>query len=1148
MERKFTFFISLIVAFVCLGINIQAQIISTNYSFSRSGFAPTDISTGNTQLIGPNSNEVASAVTDIGFTFWFAGIAYTQFSVNENGVMTLGNTPIPGNASLNQLSTSSISPIIAPYWDDLATGTNGSVYYKITGTAPSRILIINWYLPVPKNLTGTANSLIQVQLSETSGNITFTYGTPAVPANANMYTVGIGISTTDFASVTPTSATVATCSFTTANNNVTISPGQYTRYNFFADVTAPTITYSTIPNSDSLLSRTLYATIGGGVDTITVPRIYFKKNFNGIYNSAAGTQMSGTSTSGVWKFIIDQTLIGANTPRDSVYYFVVAQDKASWKGSPNIYSLPTGVVATSVNTIITYPTTPNAYKITGALLSGTKTIGVGGDYTSLSNAGGLFEDLNDGKLISDLTVNIITDITNETGVKQLATWLNDIGGPYKVTINPVGDRIISGTSIITLKGTKNLIIDGLNDGSNSLNIIASGNSAVNLSFGASNIILKRLTLKGTGSVINFSDASGTFPKNWSDNIIENCIIDASSASKGIYFGSWVSAAGTGNIIRNNIIKNFSQYGIHLDRGGSNFIISGNEIFQTTGSNYSIGIYTYLSPNTDIFNNKIYGLRSGTSLGQSTSGISLTGSGLFNIYNNVISLEASGTNINADKIFGIAYGSANGSVYNNSIYIGGVGVVKGNSACFYRSGTGAVNFKNNLLFNARSDTSVSIYYKNYGMIIANLTGLTSNNNLIYANGISSIMANIGADPGMSTGTNYQTLAAWRTATNQDLNSVSANPGLLSLITLQPDVDNPLSGNLNAKGTPVALVTTDILGNTRDVNKPDIGAYEFTPTLILYTVSGQVLPAVDGGNVTITWNDNGTKTTTTDAQGNYSFSVPMGWTGDITPSKTDYIITPALIHIDNIQTDLTNQNFQIEIKYVVANLKVFLQGPYQVDGTMLTYLNQFSMLPLTSATPYPALTYGYTPSTLASMPNADVVDWVLVELRTSTTTKVMTRAGLLTKSGAIVDLDGLSPLKFSSLNSGDYYVVVRHRNHLAVMSSNVIPLSPSSALYDFTTSQTQAFGTNPLMDLTGTNTVFGMLSGDADGDGNVNVNDYNSVGFSMFTIGYLIEDQNLNVGVSSEDFNYIGLNLFKSSQVPGLLSPTINAVVNNKSKEN
>ena len=159
-------------------------------------------------------------------------------------------------------------------------------------------------------------------------------------------------------------------------------------------------------------------------------------------------------------------------------------------------------------------------------------------------------------------------------------------------------------------------------------------------------------------------------------------------------------------------------------------------------------------------------------------------------------------------------------------------------------------------------------------------------------------------------------------------------------------------------------------------------------------------------------------------------------------------------------------------------MFLEGPYNGSG-MTTTLNTNNLIPLNSNTAYSTTTYGYTASIVGSIPNATIVDWVLVELRTGTTsgTKVAARAGFLKSDGTIVDIDGTSPVLFTGLSAGNYYIVIRHRNHLAIMSSSAIALSSSSLLYDFTTSQSQAYtsGTDPMVALSGGG--FGMIAADA-----------------------------------------------------------------------
>jgi hypothetical protein len=125
-----------------------------------------------------------------------------------------------------------------------------------------------------------------------------------------------------------------------------------------------------------------------------------------------------------------------------------------------------------------------------------------------------------------------------------------------------------------------------------------------------------------------------------------------------------------------------------------------------------------------------------------------------------------------------------------------------------------------------------------------------------------------------------------------------------------------------------------------------------------------------------------------------------------------------------------------------------------------------------------------------------------------------------------------LNFSATLPGNYYIVVRHRNHLAVMSANPVTLSSSSILYDFTTNQTKAYGISP-MKLLGAG-VFGLIGGDADRNGIINGTDFNVYNPRLVSIvsGYEQSDFDLNGHVDGSDFNLFNPNLVQilTSLVP------------------
>jgi hypothetical protein len=207
-------------------------------------------------------------------------------------------------------------------------------------------------------------------------------------------------------------------------------------------------------------------------------------------------------------------------------------------------------------------------------------------------------------------------------------------------------------------------------------------------------------------------------------------------------------------------------------------------------------------------------------------------------------------------------------------------------------------------------------------------------------------------------------------------------------------------------------------------------------------------------------------------------------------------------------------------VRINVKVALEGAYVSAGdTMRTRLT--SVLPRTQ--PYTGAPWNYAGAeSLATVP-ATAVDWVLVSVRSDTAlaTTVAQRAGLLLKDGKIVDVDGTSPLEFPTVTPGTYYVVVSHRNHLAVMSAAKITADSAATQYDFTTGLNKAYGANAMKSV---GSKYGLFAGDANMDGQVTSLDFDQFNpkFRSAATGYQITDWNLDGQVTSLDFDLFNPN--------------------------
>jgi hypothetical protein len=150
----------------------------------------------------------------------------------------------------------------------------------------------------------------------------------------------------------------------------------------------------------------------------------------------------------------------------------------------------------------------------------------------------------------------------------------------------------------------------------------------------------------------------------------------------------------------------------------------------------------------------------------------------------------------------------------------------------------------------------------------------------------------------------------------------------------------------------------------------------------------------------------------------------------------------------------------------DLKAVLEGPFdQLSGLMRDDLRAQGLLPLTE--PYTGLGFtqaggggGETTTTgvLATTGNGAPVDWVLVELRSSTdpTNIVATRSGLLLRNGTIIGSGGGALVL--NAPAGNYHIAVRHRNHLGVMTSLPVALTTTTTSLDLSSASTTTWGTD------------------------------------------------------------------------------------------
>ncbi len=203
----------------------------------------------------------------------------------------------------------------------------------------------------------------------------------------------------------------------------------------------------------------------------------------------------------------------------------------------------------------------------------------------------------------------------------------------------------------------------------------------------------------------------------------------------------------------------------------------------------------------------------------------------------------------------------------------------------------------------------------------------------------------------------------------------------------------------------------------------------------------------------------------------------------------------------------------ITQIQVRARVMLEGHMEETGNLMrTELG--NLIPLSH--PYTGGLINHTGTESVDNLPASVCDWVLAELRAESdiNTVIARRACFLRSDGELVDLNGVEGIVFKDVPSGNYYLAIYHRSHVAVVSSVTVD-SNDAAPYDFTTAATQAMGSNQLKLINGKYTLFAgdfnsnglndqtdyslwegnsakvkqYLTIDADGNGVVNQNDYN-----------------------------------------------------------
>lgn len=486
----------LIVAFIIFSLSANKLFSQSvaNYAVTRTtGITYSSISsTGNAVPSWRNNGAFSqddnrSNFIDIGFDFWYDGTRYTQFSVSTNGFVDFSTSTDDGgpqaddfgyaNAAFStSLAANATRPALAPFYDDM-TAQGGvdplgtSVKYLLSGTAPNRVLTIEWInMAVYLNTTPSLN--FQVKLYEKTGVIEYVYGTMTQGTHTFSYTCGINAPTVGLpptAAQLKTQQTANTTTFTnTAQNNLSTLPANNSRITFTPPVPADPaglLTFSAVTATSMTVNWTDWATNEVGY---------------AVYNS----------TDGINYYFVTQVAAGSNNTNvtglwpSTLYYWQVYAVTEGAVSNAKTGNQSTSAAGNKLSNIAN-GSWSNAAHWTP--------VGVPTAADNVTIQNGHIMTIDTDPVCNDLTVGQGTTGTLRIGNNNTARTLTVNGN---ISVIAGGSFTVNGAS----NATHTMNFKGKINNNGILNMATDGNSLCNINFNRVNT----QTIQGSGAINNFN--------------------------------------------------------------------------------------------------------------------------------------------------------------------------------------------------------------------------------------------------------------------------------------------------------------------------------------------------------------------------------------------------------------------------------------------------------------------------------------------------------------------------------------------------------------------------------------------------------------------------------------------------------------------
>lgn len=814
--KKFLLFVVILLSILLSQVN--AQNMKYEYSLGTSNFVPITGASG-FSLTG-TLNDGYSSPTPIGFTFNYLGVPYDSFQVSTNGFLRLGSGLTSSTAS-NALA-GTLRGIIAPLWDDLSIADSASLTYVVTGTAPNRVLTVEWRNVKWPFSAATANAEFQVRLFENNSQIEFHYGTFGTVASTVTASIGIN----DFSLIG--TANRATGTFLSLNVG-----GDPTSRKFYATMGLEFASVNQAPDANTVITFSTPGnplsgtyTIGGTApDFKTLSEAAIALNTRGVNGPVTINIRPGT-----YEDVFHLTRIPGASHTNRI---TVTKESGTVTISPRYGTRTASTVlagdgiirldGASFVTIDGLNLVDNPLNTTTALKYEFGVVLANAEVSPIITSGARFNILKN--LLIDLdaqsvpNINAIgiragttvtstfvdTSLTNSYNVFQDLTierfWRAAIQLYGFAGLKPdVGNRITAVTgrnlfrninSTLTVGGSDIRVIEANAQRNLTIEKTDIYDLIVNIA-GWTTSVLSGIRLNPANSSTDFNDGNITIR----DINIYNLELQNTAVTTGSVLGVEVLRLGNNaNLTMNNInVRDL------YSNGNSTALVRGIVINAGAGA----GNLT----NVNIYNNLVYDLRAPRSTGAPS--------------------------IRAFDIQNSAGGLMNAGLYFNTAYIDNAvppTAATHQSSVVYLANmtTSTLDMRNNILMNTMAaGTRATVVYASSNANLLRFTP-TTNYNLYYIDNPSATRL-----VGYDAVTNFINLQAYQNALAsgglggpRDLQSVYALPPFVSAVS--PYDLNLIAGSntpIESGGRPIAGITTDYAGNTRNANYPDLGAFEFT----------------------------------------------------------------------------------------------------------------------------------------------------------------------------------------------------------------------------------------------------------------------------------------------------------------------------------